>query len=483
MNIGITSYGAYIPRYRLSGQTIATAWQKPPVKGEKALACFDEDSFTLAVESSFNALGQSPAIMPDTVFFASATPPYWEKLTAGMLAAVLDLPGTTRTMDFTNSLRSGTSALINTVERIKGGFSRKSLLAAADCRTAQPGSDWEYFIGDGSASILLSTENIIARIVETFSISSDFTDVWRRDTDSYINSGDIRFGQEIGYARLMESAIQDILQKSGLKQSDFAKVILTPRDPRSHISLAQKLGFGKTQLQDDLLTQTGFTGTAHPLISLCAALETAKPGDKILLTAYGDGCDTIILEVTDEIEAYRRRNGDAMTLKKSLERRKELTSYTKYLEFRELLNDQPKIAAEAFTSLIMQYREQDIMMHLKARKCPKCQAILTLRQKICFNCQTADDCNAQGFEEFKLSRTGRIFTYTQEHYNPSPEPPTTMAVVDLDGGGRILLQMTDTNADKVEIGMPVQLTFRRMHEAGGFYNYYWKCRPESVALI
>lgn len=477
MDIGITSYGAYIPRYRLSGQTLGTAWQKPPVKGEKAVACFDEDSFTLAVESSFNTLGQSPTVMPDTVYFASTTSPYREKLTAGMLSAVLDMPGTTRAMDFTNSLRSGTGALISAAERIKGGFSRTSLLAAADCRTAQPGSDWEYFIGDGSASLLLATENIIARIVETISVSSDFTDIWRRDSDSYINSGDIRFGQEIGYARLMESAIQDILKKSGLKQTDFAKVILIPRDPRSHIGLSQKLGFSKTQMPDDLLNQIGFTGTAHPLISLCAALETAKPGDKILIAAYGDGCDAIILEATDAIEAFRSRNAAAMTFPKALARRKELASYTKYLEFRELLKGQPKIAADAFTSLIMQYREQDIMMHLKAKKCGKCNAILTLRQKICFNCQTADDCDTQGFGELKLSRTGRIFTYTQEYYNPSPEPPTTMAVVDLDGGGRILLQMTDTDADKVTIGMPVRLTYRKMHEAGGFYNYYWKCRP------
>ncbi|MBI5359198.1 MAG: hydroxymethylglutaryl-CoA synthase family protein [Planctomycetes bacterium] len=471
MDIGIISYGAYIPRYRLSGQTLGTAWQKPPAKGEKAIACFDEDSFTLAVESAFAAMEAAPDAHPDSVIFASTTSPYKEKLTSGMLAAVLDLPETARTMDFTNSMRSGTSALLNAAERIKGGFSKTSLLAAADCRTAQPGSDWESFIGDGSASLLLGTKNVIARILENLSISSDFTDIWRKNTDSYINSGDIRFGQEIGYSRLMESAILEILKKSGLKQTDFAKVILVPRDPRTHIGLSQKLGFGKTQMQDDLLNQIGFTGTAHPLVLLCAALETSAPGDKILLASYGDGCDVIILEVTNEIENIRKDK----PFQAALSCRKELASYTKFLEFRELLKGQLKIGAEAFTSLIMQNREQDIMVQLKARKCPKCLAILTLRQRVCPLCRASE-----GFEETRLSRTGRIFTYTQEHYNPTPEPPTTMAVVDLDNGGRLLLQMTDTDADKVQIGMPVRLTYRRMHEAGEFYNYYWKCRGINV---
>jgi len=333
---------------------------------------------------------------------------------------------------------------------------------------------------------------LIAKVVETYSISSDFTDIWRKDTDTYINSGDMRFGQEFGYTRLMEMAINGMLKKIGRGPQDFAKVILTPRDARSHLGLSKIIGFDpKTQLQD-VTSFIGFTGTAHPFIALCAVLETAKPKDKILLASYGDGCDVIILEVTNEI----KKTQDKKLFQIALTRRKELTSYTKFLEFRELLKGQPKIAAEAFTSLIMQNREQDIMMQLKAKKCQKCQMILTLRQKVCSQCgaidkparldDRSDGRRSGGFEEVKLSRTGKIYTYTQEYYYPSPEPPTTMAVIDLDArppepvgqsGGRILLQMTDTDADKVQIGMPVKLTYRKMHEAGGFYNYYWKCRP------
>ena len=52
-----------------------------------------------------------------------------------------------------------------------------------------------------------------------------------------------------------------------------------------------------------------------------------------------------------------------------------------------------------------------------------------------------------------------------------------MAVVDLEGGGRFLCQMTDVDPAAVEIGMEVELVLRRMREGAGDHYYYWKCRP------
>ncbi len=37
--------------------------------------------------------------------------------------------------------------------------------------------------------------------------------------------------------------------------------------------------------------------------------------------------------------------------------------------------------------------------------------------------------------------------------------------------------MTDCDPKQTRIGLPVELTFRRMYEGVGFYNYFWKCRP------
>ena len=50
------------------------------------------------------------------------------------------------------------------------------------------------------------------------------------------------------------------------------------------------------------------------------------------------------------------------------------------------------------------------------------------------------------------------------------------SVIDVEGA-RLYLQMTDVNPKEVKLDLPVEFTFRKMHEAGGTPNYYWKCTP------
>ncbi|TMA47137.1 MAG: 3-hydroxy-3-methylglutaryl CoA synthase, partial [Deltaproteobacteria bacterium] len=93
--------------------------------------------------------------------------------------------------------------------------------------------------------------------------------------------------------------------------------------------------------------------------------------------------------------------------------------------------------------------------------------------RLCVEC-----ADPNGLEEVKLARRGRLFTFTNDYLTESPDPPVTHAVVDLDGGGRLYVQLTDCEPERVEIDMPLELTFRKIHEAGGFNNYFWKARPQ-----
>ena len=58
----------------------------------------------------------------------------------------------------------------------------------------------------------------------------------------------------------------------------------------------------------------------------------------------------------------------------------------------------------------------------------------------------------------------------------SPSPPLIATVVDVEGA-RLYLQMTDASPKEVQLDLPVELVFRKMHDAGGTPNYYWKCTP------
>ena len=49
--VGVVSYGAYIPYHRMSRDELQRAWGGFAMPGEKAVANFDEDSITMAVEA------------------------------------------------------------------------------------------------------------------------------------------------------------------------------------------------------------------------------------------------------------------------------------------------------------------------------------------------------------------------------------------------------------------------------------------------
>jgi uncharacterized OB-fold protein len=71
---------------------------------------------------------------------------------------------------------------------------------------------------------------------------------------------------------------------------------------------------------------------------------------------------------------------------------------------------------------------------------------------------------------------GKVFTYAKDYMVPIGAP-NVATVVEMEDGCRDYMIMTDRDPDKVEVGMPVEFTFRRWNEGAGFHNYFWKCRP------
>jgi len=73
---------------------------------------------------------------------------------------------------------------------------------------------------------------------------------------------------------------------------------------------------------------------------------------------------------------------------------------------------------------------------------------------------------------------GTVFTFTRDYLaGRSDDPIICQTIVEMENGMRFYGLMTDCDPETVEVGMPVELTFRRIYEGAGFHNYYWKCRP------
>ena len=274
--VGITSYGAYIPLYRLPLIKIAKAWNVPPRgKGERSVANYDEDSLSMSVGASVHALSGMDRSLIDGFYFAATTSPYAEKMVSTIGAAALDFSPETRTLDFTNSLRSGTGAMIAAIDALKAGSLNNVMIAAGDTRAAQTQGDMEQTFGDGAAAVVIGNTDVAAEIVDTISISDEIMDVWRPSSETYVRAWEERFGFTVSYSKLVPKAASMLLEKNCLAPQDLAKVVITATTIRRHKGMGKALGLDPEQYEDSILPNVGNTGTALPLMMLVQALETS----------------------------------------------------------------------------------------------------------------------------------------------------------------------------------------------------------------
>lgn len=459
---GILAAAASVPRYRLPREVIAREWGGHPAPGERAVANHDEDSLTLAVNA---ALGLPAAAgRADTIIFATTSAPYAEKQGAATIAAVLDLPPTTRTLDVTSTLRAGTSALLAAFDSVAAGAAGV-LVAAADCRLGEPESAAEQSFGDAGAAVLVGAEAGVAEVVATHTVAEELLGTWRTSAQDFPRTFPSAFETKVGYARLLADAARGVLAKAGIAPGDLETVILPAPNPRAPLAVAKALGIDpRTQLQDALWTTVGDTGAAQPLLLLVAALERAQAGDLILVCGYGDGADAIVLRATGARAAAQA------SVTQQIEVKRTLASYGRYARFRGLVRKES--GGQDVASPVIAFRDRKELLPLHGGKCLQCGAVQFPRHRVCIECGQPGD-----LDDVALARRGTLFTFTHDHLFESPDPPTTHGVVDLDGGGRLYLQLTDCDADRVAIDMPLELTFRRLHDGGGFHNYFWKARP------
>ncbi len=465
--VGITSYGAYVPRGRLRRELV-----RKGLSGEVSLASFDEDSVTMAVEAGLNCLdGQSREAI-DGLFFTSTTAPYRERLNAAIIAASMDLRRDILVADFANTTRAGTIALKSAIDTIKAGSAHQILVIAADYYRTTPGSDWEESCGDGAMAFLIGDSKVIASLEASHSVCYEIMDMWRSQDSTFIYSGEMRFIATEGYLPVISEAVTGLLEKHHLSEKDFAKVIFSIPDKRRQFDLTRSLGFdSRSQIQDSLLESIGDTGTAYLPMLLISALQEAKVGDLILACSYGNGSDALVWKVTEQINGVKNKG-----VKQFLSSKKIVNDYKTYLEWRGLLPQQriPYPLGEVSPAALSREIDQNIRLH--GVKCKVCDTVQYPPQRVCIKCRTKDQ-----FESIRLSdKKGRLFTYSIDYspgFSPQTPAPTVISVVNFEGGGRMQCYMTDFELDEIGVDMPVELTFRKLGVRGGIHNYFWKCRP------
>jgi len=464
--IGLISGGAYIPLWRLSRGAIADG-----MRGEKAIAGADEDSITMAVAAALDCLDGTDRQEVDGLFFATTTSPYKEKLGATIVATAADLRRDIITADFSNSLRAGTIALRAAIDAVKSGSVKQVIVVAADCRQGAPGSNWELSCGDGAVAFLIGdSEEVIAEVDASYSVSDEMMDVWRSEDDRFIRSGEGRFIATEGYARVCGEAVTGLMKRFNLSMRDFTKAMFGVPEPRTQAGLAKSLGVDpKTQLQDSMYFHVGDTGTACSLMLLQAALECAKKGDRFLLVSYGNGSDAMSVKVTGRIENRHKNRG----IKGHLETKKTIDYYRTYIKWRGLLPIERPPRPLGLVAAPALWRELEQNIRLYGVKCKSCGTVQYPPQKVCTKCYAKDQ-----FEKIRFSdKRGRLFTYSIDYITWAPEIPSITAIVNFEGGGRIQCLMSEVQVEELKIDMPVEMSFRKMDFREGIHLYSWKSIP------
>ncbi|MBN1220174.1 MAG: Zn-ribbon domain-containing OB-fold protein [Anaerolineae bacterium] len=110
--------------------------------------------------------------------------------------------------------------------------------------------------------------------------------------------------------------------------------------------------------------------------------------------------------------------------------------------------------------------------------CPNCQGKIFPPRDVCPHC--AQEASQPPFQ---FSGRGEVYSYTTVHNPPEgyeEGAPYTVALVKLEEGPLITAQLTDVANSAVEIGMPVEMTTRKLYTQGeeGLIIYGYKFRPQ-----
>src|SRR5262249_34936145 len=358
---GILAFGAYIPRLRLARRAIAeaNAWFNPALnaqaKGERAICNWDEDAVTMAVEAARDALAERDRGAIGALQFASTSFPFADRLNAGIVAEALNLNKAVAALDVAASQRAGTSALI---AALRGGTG-ETLVVAADKRRTRSASPLEMSVGDAAAAVLVGEGEPAARLLACASHTADFVDHYRGEDTAFDYQWEERWIRDAGYLKIVPPAIAQCLKAANVEPGAVSHFCMPATLPRVAASVAKAAGVGDKAVRDNLHAVCGEAGAAHPLIMLVAALEQAKPGERIPVGGFGQGADALLFEATPAIANQPARRG----VRGHLARRKEETSYSKYLAFNELVEVERGMRAEAdkLTPLSSLWRNRDIL--------------------------------------------------------------------------------------------------------------------------
>ncbi|MCK5458496.1 MAG: hydroxymethylglutaryl-CoA synthase [Thermoplasmatales archaeon] len=344
-NIGIISYGANIPRFRIKTEEIASVWGKDGKvisRGlgvqEKSVPGLDQDTATISVESARAALRRCNIDPQDigAIYVGSESHPYAVKPTGTIVGEAIGATPDLMVADYEFACKAGTAGIQTCIGFVKADMIKYGLAIGADTSQAAPGDALEYSASAGGAGFIIGKDDVIATINHTLSYTTDTPDFWRRAERKYPSHGG-RFTGAPAYFKHISNCATRLMEKMQTKPEDYDYAIFHQPNGKFPVTVAKKLGFSLEQVKQGLLTPViGNTYSGAAMLGLASVLDVAKPGDHIFMISYGSGAgsDGFDITVTDKIKDLKIENAPLVA---EMVKDKKYIDYGTYAKYTDLL--------------------------------------------------------------------------------------------------------------------------------------------------
>lgn len=339
---GIVGYGTYLPSYRITLEIMALAKNEDVKKifsslavTEKTVAGYDEDTVTMAVSASHNAVATTLTDKQTigAIYVGSESHPYAVKPSAAIIGAALGINSAYAAADLEFACKGGTAALQSALGAVSSSLASYALAIGSDVSQAQPDDILSYVTGAGSAAFLVGNDSRewIATINAIGSVTQDLPDFWRREGQPYPEHMG-RFTAQPAYFSVISKAVTSIMESNNLIPTDIDYVVFHQPNAKFVAAIAQQLGFTRQQYLPGMIVATcGNCYSATTLLGLTAILDQAQPGQRILVASFGSGAgsDTFIMTTTQELTRYQQRKTHTL--------QPQQKKYLSYAEYQDII--------------------------------------------------------------------------------------------------------------------------------------------------
>jgi 3-hydroxy-3-methylglutaryl CoA synthase len=467
---GVAALGAYAPLLRLDRASASRALKFSGLGGRgagfRAVAGWDEDALTLAVEAA-----RTIHRAPEAVCFASTSAPFLDRSHSTLVIDALALSQDTRGHDVAGSRRCAVSALLDALL----GRGEK-LIASGERRPGKPGNPMHLAEGDGAAAAFVA-DGGAARLIGWASLSHDLVDVYasREHPDPY--QYEERFIRETSVGKVIGPAVRAALTHAGLDPTAISIAAVHEPLPGLWKEISRATGITAPNAAADAAQRLGDLGAAHALFAFALACSKARPGDYVLLAGFGSGCDALIFEITGPVPGSESAV-DALT------RGLAFDDYVRFLSLNGAIELDWGVRSEfeqKAQATVLERYSRDMLGFIGGRDTKGNVQFPKSRIPV-----RPDARGPEPLEDVRLAdESATIVSVTADRLNFTPDPPFWFGLAQFDNGARVMMEFVDSDGRGFSVGDRVRMRLRvKSHDRRrGFRTYFWKAAPAERPVI